>query len=146
MPTFPADIIRKPEWKAIIAAEMARHHGPAEVEKQAEVRRPTEPAMTKLERLYGEKLDRMKAAGQVMWWAFNQVRLRIATGEKAAWYKPDFFVQFADGHFEMHETKGFERQRGLLALKVAAGQFPMFRFVLVKRVKGEWTYEEFKGA
>jgi hypothetical protein len=24
MPTFPADIIRKPEWKAIIAAEMAR--------------------------------------------------------------------------------------------------------------------------
>jgi hypothetical protein len=32
------------------------------------------------------------------------------------------------------------------ALKVAAGQFPMFRFVLVKRVKGEWVCEEFRGA
>jgi hypothetical protein len=144
MPTVLGVNITNPAWCEAIAKGMERAHGPAEVEKQAEVRRPTEPAMNKTERLYGEKLDRMKVAGQVKWWAFNQVRLRIATGEKAAWYKPDFFVQFADGHFEMHETKGFERQRGLLALKVAAGQFPMFRFVLVKRVKGEWTHEEFR--
>lgn len=37
MPTFPADIIRKPEWKAIIAAEMAR-------EQEREEARANRPA------------------------------------------------------------------------------------------------------
>jgi hypothetical protein len=138
--------ITNPDMAKAIAQQMADAHGSPEVERQAETRRPTEPTMNKTERLYGERLDRMKTAGTVKWWAFNKVRLRIADGEKAAWYKPDFFVEFADGHFEMHETKGFERARGMLALKVAAGQFPMFRFVLVKRVKGEWVCEEFGGA
>jgi hypothetical protein len=144
MPTVLGVNITNPAWCEAIAKGMERAHGPAEVEKQAEVRRPTEPAMTKLERLYGEKLDRMKAAGTVTWWGFNKIRLRIADGAKAAFYKPDFMVVYPDGSIGMDETKGYEHAAGILRLKIAAGAYPMFRFRLIKRVKGEWTYEEFK--
>lgn len=132
---------RKPEWRAIIAA--SRTTTPTVTD---EPRRPKEPAANLTEKAYGRRLDELKLDGLVKWWAFNKIRLRIADGEKAAWYKPDFFVEFADGRFEMHETKGFERPRAVLALKVAAGQFPMFQFVLVKRCGDGWTYEPFNGA
>ncbi len=111
----------------------------------AEPRRPViRNAMNKLELAYAKELDIQKAAGIVKWWAFNSIRLRIAMGEKAAWYKADFIVDYGYGTFQFHETKGFEREAAMLRLKVAAGMYP-FTFKLVKRDGDGWSYEEFKG-
>jgi hypothetical protein len=99
--------------------------------------------MNKTEQAYGQYLDTLKFAGEVRWWAFQPVRLLIAQGDKAAYYRPDFWVQLADGSFEFHETKGFEREAALVRIKVAAGLYPI-PFVLVKRDGGMgWTRELF---
>jgi hypothetical protein len=107
-------------------------------------RRPTGgPAMNATEAAYARHLMVRRAAGEVVWWAFNAVRLRIALGFRAAWFKPDFLVEVPGGRFEFHETKGHEREAAMLRLKVAAGMFPI-PFVLVKRDgAGGWTYEDF---
>lgn len=140
MATVPLDIITKPLWRAIIAK--ARTPVPT---VEVEPRRPREPSMNMTERAYGRHLDDLKASGVVTWWAFNAVRLRIAMGEKAAFYKPDFMVLYADGHWECHETKGYEHAAGILRLKIAAGIYP-FKFVMVKRCGEGWMIEPFNGA
>jgi hypothetical protein len=141
--TIDESILRRnPDWARRIDA--ARRATPAHM-VTAEPRRPREPAMNGTERAYGRHLNDLKAAGVVTWWAFNAVRLRIAMGEKAAWYKCDFLVEFAEGHFEFHETKGYEHAAGILRLKVAAGMFPV-PFKLVKRCGDGWMIEPFNGA
>lgn len=109
-------------------------------------RRPTGgPAMNATEAAYARHLDELKLAGVVASWTFNAVRLRIAMGQKAAWFRCDFLVGFADGRAEFHETKGHEREAAMVRLKVAAGLFPL-PFVLVKRTAGGgWMYEAFGG-
>lgn len=104
--------------------------------------RPVAAPMNGTERDYGRYLDTRQAAGEVIWWAFNSIRLRIAQGNMLAWFKPDFVVMLASGAYEVHETKGYEREAALVRLKVAAGFFP-FRFVLVKRDGESWSFEEF---
>jgi len=59
-------------------------------------------------------------------------------------YLPDFSVITANGEMEFHETKGFMRPQALVKLKVAARSFPMFRFIVVRRVKGGWTHSPVK--
>jgi hypothetical protein len=131
------DLLENPAWRAAYLAQAPK---PAATEPRRPVVRNT---MNGLELAYAKHLDVLKLAGDVRWWAFNAVRLRIAMGEKAAWFKADFFIEFADGHFEFHETKGHEKTAGILRLKVAAGCVPV-KFVLVKKDGNSWTYEEFK--
>lgn len=115
----------------------------AEADAPQKRKRPAGPQMNGTETAYSQRLKALVAAGEVKSWMFNAMRLRIAMGEKVAYYKPDFFVEYFDGHFEFHETKGHEKARGILALKVAAGMFPI-RFVLAKRDDdGGWTFEDF---
>lgn len=73
----------------------------------------------------------------------QSVRLRLANG---AWYKPDHYCsswKWGDGACPTAwECKG-PRQvkgcaKGLLALKVAAHEWPEIRFVLVWREGGQW--------
>lgn len=56
------------------------------------------------------------------------IRLRLANG---AWYKPDVVTVTQHG-IHAYEVKGFRRQAGILALKVAAGMYPWIRFYLVQ--------------
>jgi hypothetical protein len=127
------DLMKNPTWRPLLLAKPAA----------TEPRRPiVRNAMNGLESAYAKHLDVLKLAGDVKWWAFNAVRLRIAMGEKVAWYRPDFFIEFADGSFAFHETKGFEREAALLRLKVAAGLVPI-PFALVKKNGSGWYYEEF---
>jgi hypothetical protein len=127
------DLMKNSAWRPLLLAKPTA----------TEPRRPVvRNAMNGLELAYAKHLDKLKLAGDVKWWAFNAVRLRIAMGEKAAWFKCDFFIEFADGHFEFHETKGHEKTAGILRLKIAAGIYPI-PFVLVKKNGSGWYYEAF---
>src|SRR5689334_9481004 len=67
--------------------------------------RTTSPdAMNGTERRYADEfLETRRAAGEVLWWAFQAVKLRLADD---TWFCPDFVVVLADGTLEFHEIKG----------------------------------------
>lgn len=95
--------------------------------------------MNKTEAAYADLLEARRAGGDVLWWSFESIALRLAD---KTFYHPDFLVMAADGGLEVHETKGFMRDDANVKLKVAAATFP-FRFVLVRRVKGRWEFKSY---
>jgi predicted Ser/Thr protein kinase len=98
--------------------------------------------MNKWEAAYADHLEMRKRAGEIEWYAFEWIRLRLADG---AWFKPDFFVFTNEGEIEAHEVKGHFREAAKVRLKVAADRYP-FQFVLVTRDKnsGEWVLNHLK--
>ncbi|MGB3271111.1 MAG: DUF1064 domain-containing protein [Rhodanobacter sp.] len=99
--------------------------------------------MNKTEAAYAQHLEIRKVAGEILWYRFEGVKLRLADN---TFYSPDFVVMLADGTLECHEVKGFWQDDARVKIKVAADQYPM-RFVAVKvRAKkngGGWDVEEF---
>ena len=94
--------------------------------------------MNRTERAYADLLETRRRAGDLAWYAFDRISLRLGDG---CHYRPDFLVMLADGKLEVHEVKGFWRDDARVKIKVAAAQFP-FRFIAVqKRAKkhgGGW--------
>ncbi|ATS39267.1 MULTISPECIES: DUF1064 domain-containing protein [Xanthomonas] len=99
--------------------------------------------LNKTEQIYAAHLELLRAAGQVVWYRFEGVKLRLADN---TFYTPDFAVMAADGVMEMHEVKGFWTDDARVKIKVAADQYP-FRFMAFKAVAkkhgGGWHQEEF---
>lgn len=99
--------------------------------------------MNKTEAEYAKHLEGQKTLGQIEWYAFEPLSMKI--GEEAR-YKPDFLVMTATGFLECHEVKGFWAEAAKVRIKVAAGMYP-FRFVAIrKRTKkdgGGWEETEF---
>lgn len=99
--------------------------------------------MNKSEAAYARDLDDAVSMGDVLWYRFEGVKLRLADN---CFYSPDFAVMLANGQLEMHEVKGFWTDDARVKIKVAAEQYP-FRFVAVKvRAKkdgGGWSREVF---
>lgn len=99
--------------------------------------------MNKTEQLYAAELQRLQHAGNVQWFRFEGIKLRLADN---TFYTPDFAVLAADGVLEMHEVKGFWMDDARAKIKIAADQYP-FRFVAVrakpKKDGGGWAVEEF---
>jgi len=93
----------------------------------------------KTEGAYGDHLELRKRAGEVAWYAFEGVKLRLADN---TFYTPDFAVMLTSGQLEMHEVKGFWEDDARVKIKVAAALFP-FQFIGVQSVKGAWKSEEF---
>lgn len=95
--------------------------------------------MNKLEAAYAQQLELRKAAGEVLWWAYEPMSLRLAP---ATHYRPDFAVMLSDCTLEIHETKGNNMEDdSWCKLKIAAALFP-FQFILVRHsVKLGWTTE-----
>jgi len=97
--------------------------------------------MNGTERAYSQVLEAMKRAGEIEWWAFDAIKLRLAEN---TFYTPDFFVMRADGELEVHEVKGTSRGKpfveddAAVKIKVAASLFPM-NFKMVWKVKGDWN-------
>jgi hypothetical protein len=82
----------------------------------------TPPGKTnKTEARYGEYLEQLKRAGEVLWYKFEGVKLRLADN---TFYTPDFCVMAADGVIECHEVKGFWAPEGRVKIKVAADLYP----------------------
>jgi hypothetical protein len=95
--------------------------------------------MNKLEKEYSIALEARKQAGEVNWWRFEAIKLRLAD---KTFYSPDFAVMLSNGELQMHEVKGFMMDDANVKLKVAADLYP-FRFMLVKKAKGgQWTITE----
>ena len=99
--------------------------------------------MNRTEAAYAARLELLRQAGEVVWFRFEGVKLRLAD---STFYSPDFAVMAADGVMEMHEVKGFWTDDARVKIKVAADQYP-FRFVAFKPVAkgkgGGWAVEEF---
>jgi predicted secreted hydrolase len=125
-----------PSARAAVARQLGQPVTPA----PASV--PRDPYRSQLERDYAAHLDMLKGAGEVEWWAYEAVRLRIADGKREAFYKPDFTVILMAGETEFHECKGFWRTADRLRIKVAASRFP-WRFIGIQRDGAGWKREEF---
>lgn len=99
--------------------------------------------LNKTEQSYQDFLERRKRGGQILWYRFEGVKLRLADN---TFYTPDFAVMLADGVMEMHEVKGHWQDDARAKIKIAAEMYP-FRFVALKvRAKkdgGGWAIEEF---
>jgi len=96
--------------------------------------------MNKTEERYATMLKYRMLAGEIAWYAFEPLKLRLA---KNTYYEPDFLVMTNEGYLEFHEVKGFWRDDARVKIKVAAEAFPFFRFVAVQYVKKAWKYENF---
>lgn len=100
-------------------------------------------AMNKTEQAYEAHLFMRKAAGEVLWYKFEGVKLRLADN---TFYSPDFAVMLADGQIQMHEVKGYWLDDARVKIKVAADLYP-FGFIGVtaqaKKLGGGWVFEVF---
>jgi hypothetical protein len=100
-------------------------------------------AMNKTEAAYERDLRDAKALGDVLWYRFEGLKLRLADN---TFYTPDFAVMGKDGVMECHEVKGFWRDDARAKIKIAAEQYP-FRFKAVtaraKKHGGGWAEEWF---
>ena len=99
--------------------------------------------MNKTEQAYCATLEARRAAGEVAWYKFEGIKLRLADN---TFYSPDFAVMLADGALEMHEVKGFWQDDARAKIKIAADMYPM-RFLAIqvkpKKDGGGWSIEEF---
>lgn len=100
-------------------------------------------AMNKTEAAYAATLEHRRHAGEVAWFKFEGVKLRLADN---TFYSPDFAVMLADGALEMHEVKGYWQDDARAKIKIAADLYPM-RFLAIqvkpKKEGGGWSIEEF---
>lgn len=87
---------------------------------------------------YENLLEAMRIAGDVLWYKFEGMKLRLADN---TFYTPDFAVMLASGQIEMHEVKGFMLEDANVKIKVAAENFPfLFKIARLKPKKlgGGW--------
>lgn len=96
----------------------------------------------KTEAAYEKLLELRKQAGEIIWYAFEATKLRLADN---TFYSPDFSVLLKNGELEMHEVKGWMTDDAAVKIKVAAALHP-YRFMLVraklKRDGGGFSVEE----
>jgi hypothetical protein len=96
-------------------------------------------AMNKTETAYAAYLDAQRSLGNVLWYRFEGLKLRLAD---STFYDTDFVVLAASGQLEIHEVKGFMTDDANVKIKVAASQYP-FRFLLIRKAKGGgWNITE----
>ena len=95
--------------------------------------------MNKTETAYSNLLELKKRTGDVLWYEFEPMNLRLAN---KCFYAIDFLVMLKNGQLECHEVKGFWTDDALVKIKAAAEKFP-FRFISIMLVKGEWKIREF---
>ena len=100
-------------------------------------------AMNKTESAYSQYLETLRHAGDIVWFKFEGVKLRLADN---TFYTPDFVVMGANGLIEMHEVKGFWLDDARAKIKIAADMYP-FRFLAIKakakKNGGGWEQEDF---
>lgn len=95
--------------------------------------------MNKTEAAYGDHLELRRRAGEIAWFKFEGLKLRLAD---STFYSPDFFVMLTSGELEVHEVKGFWEDDARVKIKIAASLFP-FKFIAVRKTKAGWDTEEF---
>ena len=97
----------------------------------------------KTEQAYMDLLEMRRLADEVLWYAFERIKLKLAD---RTFYSADFFIMLANMELEVHEVKGFWEDDARVKIKVAAEQFPIFRFIAIKKAPkkdGGWATEQF---
>jgi hypothetical protein len=95
--------------------------------------------MNRTERAYSDILELRKRAGEILEWAFEPEKFRLAD---KTWFCPDFRVILKDETVEFHEIKGgFTREDAWIKLKIAAELHP-YRFLICKLIKNKWEIIE----
>lgn len=97
-------------------------------------REPVARGMNKWEASYAVMLEAQRKAGEIIWWDFERIRIRVGKG---AWFKPDFFVILAGGSVEWHECKGYRREAAIVRIKAAADLIPLPFFIVTPK-NGGW--------
>ena len=85
--------------------------------------------MNKTESAYAQHLELLKNAGEILWFAFEGMKFRLADN---TFYTPDFSVLLANGELEQHEVKGHWMDDARVKIKIAAELYPL-RFLAVKK-------------
>lgn len=93
--------------------------------------------MNKTEARYHDHLEAKRRAGEILWFKFEGLKLRLAD---KTFYSPDFVVLNHLMEIEVHEVKGFWQDDARVKIKVAADQYP-FKFIAVYGTKDGWKYE-----
>lgn len=89
-------------------------------------------AMNATEAEYARELELLRSAGDVVWYRFEGLKLRLAD---STFYTPDFAVMLCNGEMQCHEVKGFWTDDARVKIKVAAEMYPFRFFALKKRSK-----------
>lgn len=98
--------------------------------------------MNKTETRYAQHLAALLVAGEILWWEFEPLKLRLAIN---TFYTPDFGVHLKNGHLELHEIKGARhlwKDDARVKIKVAAERFPVFGFRAYYPTRGGFWDEE----
>jgi len=91
-----------------------------------------------------EVLRPLEKAGEYRSVKFESIKLRLAHN---TFYTPDFsVVNDATGELELHEVKGYWEEDARVKIKVAAHQYPEYRFLAIQHKSGKWITEEFAPA
>lgn len=101
--------------------------------------------MNKSEQAYSVHLEAEKYAGNLLWWKFEGIKLRLADN---TFLTVDFAVMTADGELQMHEVKGWMEGDAAVKLKVAADMYPLRFFVVrakLKRDGGGFSVKDVSG-
>jgi len=102
--------------------------------------------MNKTELAYSHYLEALRACGEIVWWGFEVIKLRLADN---TFYTVDFFVMASSGQLEAHEVKGAKEifmDDAKVKVKVAASVFPFVFKVAYPQKKsqcGGWDIEVF---
>lgn len=94
--------------------------------------RHTPGTMNETEKRYAAVLEAMKDRKEILEYAFEGVKLKLADN---TFYTPDFLVSFPD-HMEFHEVKGHWQDDARVKIKIAARLFWQFDFIAVIFKKG----------
>lgn len=91
--------------------------------------------MNKTEANYARHLNALKFSGEILWWAYEAVTLKIAPDTRLT---IDFTILYPSGRFVFHDTKGSMRifqDDAKVKMKVAAEMFPFEFFVVIPRTQ-----------
>lgn len=98
-----------------------------------------ESRMNKTERRFAQELALQAKAGEIAWWAYEPVNLRLGVN---CYYRIDFMVMKSDGRLIAYEVKGKWEDDALVKIRTAAEKFP-WPFIAVRWVNGAWEYRHF---
>lgn len=104
--------------------------------------RMREGSLNKTEARFAQYLEAEKAAGRIIWYKFEAIKLRLAD---KTFYTADFFALNAQSQLVVYEVKG---ARAIFAddarvkTKCAAEAFPFAFFVVYPNKSGGWDIEE----
>ena len=103
--------------------------------------------MNKTEKRYSQYLQARKVIGEISWFRFEPMTLKIANDCR---YTPDFVVLLPDGRIQLHDIKGSKyvfTEDAKVKMKVVAQSFPFYEVFAVypRPIKegGGWSFEEF---